>query len=43
MPGALEDIDLLILDECHHTNKEHPFNIVMRRYHNTGCMKKVLG
>ena len=29
---ALSDISLLILDECHHTQKEHPYNKIMEKY-----------
>lgn len=28
----LTDITLLIFDECHHTNKDHPYNKIMERY-----------
>ncbi|XP_033100025.1 probable ATP-dependent RNA helicase DHX58 isoform X2 [Anneissia japonica] len=35
----VSDFDLLILDECHHTTQEHPFNIIMRTY----LMKKKEG
>ncbi|GMH37540.1 hypothetical protein BSKO_05413 [Bryopsis sp. KO-2023] len=37
-------IDLLVLDECHHTRKEHAFNKIMREYKETpGCRMQVLG
>ncbi|XP_071815867.1 ATP-dependent RNA helicase DHX58-like isoform X5 [Apostichopus japonicus] len=28
----LEDISLLVLDECHHAQKEHPYNRIMKLY-----------
>ena len=28
----LSDISMLILDECHHTTKEHPYNMIMGQY-----------
>lgn len=35
----LTDITLLIIDECHHTNKESAYNKVMGRY----VEKKLMG
>lgn len=29
---SLQDISLLILDECHHTRKREPYNNVMKQY-----------
>lgn len=29
----LSDIDLLIMDECHHTTQNHPYNAIMLEYH----------
>ena len=29
----MSSIDLLILDECHHTNLKHPYNAIMLTYH----------
>jgi hypothetical protein len=29
----ITDIDLLIMDECHHTNLKHPYNAIMAAYH----------
>ncbi|XP_072042578.1 uncharacterized protein [Amphiura filiformis] len=28
----LQDISLIIFDECHHTTQDHPYNEVMKRY-----------
>ena len=28
----LEDIDLLVFDECHHANQDHPYNLIMRDF-----------
>jgi ERCC4-related helicase len=27
------EIDLLIFDECHHTDKDHPYNVLMNEYY----------
>jgi ATP-dependent RNA helicase DDX58 len=29
----ITDIDMLIMDECHHTNLEHSYNAIMAFYH----------
>lgn len=29
----LSDVDLLIMDECHHTTQNHPYNAIMLEYH----------
>ncbi|PRP74244.1 dicer helicase, partial [Planoprotostelium fungivorum] len=31
-PVIWTDISLLIIDECHHTKKNHPYNIIMKSY-----------
>jgi len=31
---AIQDISLLILDECHHTDKKHPYSRIMKMYRN---------
>lgn len=31
----ITDIDLLMIDECHHTDLNHPYNAVMAAYHET--------
>ncbi|GMH38264.1 hypothetical protein BSKO_06148 [Bryopsis sp. KO-2023] len=37
-------IDMLVLDECHHTRKEHPYNKIMHAYRATdGCQTQILG
>lgn len=36
----LENIQLLILDECHHTNFGHPYNIIMQEYHRLKLEKR---
>ena len=28
----LEEIDLLVFDECHHANQDHPYNLIMRDF-----------
>ena len=28
----IEDLDMLIFDECHHTDQKHPFNEIMKTY-----------
>ncbi|KAH3742767.1 endoribonuclease Dicer 3 [Pelomyxa schiedti] len=33
-PQLLSAVSLLILDECHHTTKDHPFNEIMGERHN---------
>ncbi|MEW5312918.1 MAG: hypothetical protein WDW38_004516 [Sanguina aurantia] len=30
--AAISEFDLLILDECHHTKKEHPYNMILSTY-----------
>ncbi|GAA5800244.1 hypothetical protein HPULCUR_005669 [Helicostylum pulchrum] len=30
---SLERVHLLIFDECHHTTKRHPFNLIMRTFY----------
>ncbi|KAF5836541.1 hypothetical protein DUNSADRAFT_5829 [Dunaliella salina] len=30
--AQLEDVDMLVLDECHHTDKLHPYAVVMSYY-----------
>ena len=34
----LSDLQLIIIDECHHTNLGHPYNVIMQDYHK---LKKV--
>ncbi|KAF9452311.1 type III restriction enzyme [Macrolepiota fuliginosa MF-IS2] len=29
---SLQRVSLLVFDECHHTRKNHPYNIIMREY-----------
>jgi ERCC4-related helicase len=29
----ITDINLLIMDECHHTDLNHPYNLIMAAYH----------
>lgn len=38
----LKDISILILDECHHTNENHPYNELMRIYYKQIEFKKTL-
>ncbi|EDO48835.1 predicted protein, partial [Nematostella vectensis] len=28
-----EDLALIVLDEAHHCNKEHPYNVIIRDYY----------
>jgi ERCC4-related helicase len=39
----ISDIDLLIFDECHHTDSNHPYNLLMNEfyfYYKTTCEEK---
>lgn len=29
---SMEEIDLLVFDECHHANQDHPYNLIMRDF-----------
>ncbi|MEW5299459.1 MAG: hypothetical protein WDW36_002474 [Sanguina aurantia] len=33
--AAVSEFDLLILDECHHTKKEHPYSMILSTYNKT--------
>ena len=43
----VEDVSLIVLDDAHHCNKDHPYNVIMRDYcfHDSGLLStpKVLG
>ena len=42
--SIFNEIDLLILDECHHVRKEHAYNKIMTAHKNTkNCKTQVLG
>lgn len=28
----MEEIDLLVFDECHHADQDHPYNLIMRDF-----------
>jgi endoribonuclease Dicer len=32
----MDQVNLLIMDECHHCKKNHPYNIIMREFY-TRC------
>ena len=34
----MSEIDLLILDECHHANLDHPYNNIMRSAQGSYCI-----
>ncbi|KAI0220906.1 Dicer-like protein 1 [Massospora cicadina] len=44
---SMNEISLLIFDECHHTQKKHPYNMIMQEFYHTipkGCyLPKVFG
>ena len=43
---SLEEVELLVLDECHHCVKQHPFNVIMKDHFFTTSTKlrpQVLG
>ncbi|GAX84396.1 hypothetical protein CEUSTIGMA_g11818.t1 [Chlamydomonas eustigma] len=41
--ARLEDLDLVVLDECHHTTKEHAYAKVMSYYDSSASKPQILG
>ncbi|KAJ6488501.1 hypothetical protein C8R47DRAFT_1125761 [Mycena vitilis] len=37
---AIEKVALIILDECHHTRRSHPYNAIMREYFQVSPQKR---
>nr|CAG8438547.1 9096_t:CDS:2 [Entrophospora candida] len=31
---SLSNVNLLVFDECHHTSKKHPYNLIMKEFYN---------
>ncbi|GBB92187.1 hypothetical protein RclHR1_01980012 [Rhizophagus clarus] len=37
---SLSQVNLLIFDECHHTSKKHPYNLIMKEFYNRSPEEK---